>query len=159
MKLYFFRHAYAGQSHWDDPDDFKREITADAVKRTAASARVLAALDVRPTHLWTSPLTRAGQTAQEIARVFKMTVEVREELGPGFNIELLENMLRALPDTADLMLFGHDPDFSRTISSLMGGGDLVLKKGGLARVDVYSRQPLRGSLIWLIAPKIFDVLS
>ena len=53
------------------------------------------------------------------------------------------------------MFVGHEPDFSTTITSLVGGR-VVMKKGGLARVDIISDQPLLGELVWLIAPKIFD---
>ncbi len=33
-----------------------------------------------------------------------------------------------------------------------------MKKGGLARVDVFAQGPTRGSLVWMIAPRIFDML-
>ena len=52
------------------------------------------------------------------------------------------------------MFVGHEPDFSTTISSLVGGR-VVMKRGGLARIDIVSPQPLLGELVWLIAPKIF----
>jgi len=51
---------------------------------------------------------------------------------------------------------GHEPDFSTTISSLTGAR-ILMKRGGLARVDVISQQPMLGMLVWLIAPKIFEL--
>jgi hypothetical protein len=40
------------------------------------------------------------------------------------------------------------------------GGDVVMKKGSFARVDIYApAAPLRGQLIWLIAPKVFDAVG
>jgi phosphohistidine phosphatase len=51
------------------------------------------------------------------------------------------------------MLVGHEPDFSRTISALIGGGRVVMKKGGLARVDVESIDPPDGELVWLVTSK------
>jgi hypothetical protein len=40
------------------------------------------------------------------------------------------------------------------------GGNVLMKKGGMARVDVVTAMsPLRGQLAWLIAPKVFDALG
>ena len=64
-----------------------------------------------------------------------------------------------LVDVAAELVVGHEPDFSGTISALIGGGSVVMKKGGLARIDVVSRHPLRGSLVWLIAPKVYERLN
>ena len=36
------------------------------------------------------------------------------------------------------------------------GGDVIMRKGGLARVDVRSRKPLRGELVWLLTPALMD---
>jgi phosphohistidine phosphatase len=52
------------------------------------------------------------------------------------------------------MLVGHEPDFSLIISALTGGGKVILKKGGLARVDITATAPLQGDLVWLLPPKI-----
>jgi phosphohistidine phosphatase len=51
------------------------------------------------------------------------------------------------------MLVGHEPDFSLTISALIGGGKVILKKGGLARVDITTIDALQGELVWLLPPK------
>jgi hypothetical protein len=47
---------------------------------------------------------------------------------------------------------------SDTVGELTGG-QVVMKKGGLARVDIHSRAPLRGALVWLIAPRVFEALE
>jgi phosphohistidine phosphatase len=52
------------------------------------------------------------------------------------------------------MLVGHEPSFSQVIGQLIGGGRIVMKKGGLARVDVNSIDTLPGELVWLLAPKM-----
>ncbi len=51
------------------------------------------------------------------------------------------------------MLVGHEPDFSETIAELIGGGRVVCKKGGLARVDVADSSLDDGELVWLLPPK------
>jgi phosphohistidine phosphatase SixA len=63
-------------------------------------------------------------------------------------------MLEEYKQANAIMLVGHEPDFSQTIGALTGGR-VVVKKGGLARVDL---QPdsgaLAGDLVWLIPPKV-----
>jgi phosphohistidine phosphatase SixA len=48
---------------------------------------------------------------------------------------------------------GHEPTFSATITTLIGGGRITLKKGALARVEITSFEPLSGDLLWLLQPK------
>ena len=52
------------------------------------------------------------------------------------------------------MVVGHEPDFSATVAELIGGGDIVMKKGGLARVDVTAPVAGGGELVWLLAPPL-----
>jgi len=51
---------------------------------------------------------------------------------------------------------GHEPDFSDTISRLIGGGRLDLKKGGLALVELEDRATPAGRLLWLLPPRVLD---
>jgi phosphohistidine phosphatase len=104
----------------------------------------------------TSPLTRAFQTAEIVAEKLSLTNNLIKDqrLSPGFDTTQLVAVLDDYPDQDLMMLVGHEPDFSLTISSIIGGGNLVCKKGGLARVNLYSRSPLTGELVWLVPPKI-----
>jgi hypothetical protein len=34
---------------------------------------------------------------------------------------------------------------------------VVVKRGGLVRVDIVASGPLRGNLVWLLTPKIMDL--
>ena len=78
---------------------------------------------------------------------------VDERLEPGFGPRDLAEILEQFPRSNELMLSGHEPDFSETISYLIGGGNIVCKKGSLARVDLVDAGPLAGELAWLIPPK------
>ena len=53
-----------------------------------------------------------------------------------------------------VMVVGHEPDFSATVAELIGGGDIVMKKGGLARVDVTAPVAGGGELVWLLTPPL-----
>ncbi len=56
---------------------------------------------------------------------------------------------------ADVLLVGHEPDFSQVIGQLIGGGAVVMRKGGLARVDVTPQgAALSGALVWLLTPSL-----
>jgi phosphohistidine phosphatase SixA len=50
------------------------------------------------------------------------------------------------------MVVGHEPDFSSVIGQLIGSGSVVMRKGGLARVDITN--PMRGELVWLLTPQL-----
>jgi len=159
MKLYFFRHAQAGTSRWGDPSDRSRVITPEGIQETQTAGRVLAGMKLNPAHIYSSPLTRAQQTAEIVAKALNMGIEIREEVAPGFNVAALEKIIAGLGDDQEVMFVGHEPDFGETISALIGGGIVEVKKGGFARVDVTSRHPLLGTLVWLVAPKVFAALG
>jgi phosphohistidine phosphatase len=156
MILYFLRHGLAGvRKEWQG-DDAKRPLTKKGIKNMWMQARTIGRLGLQLDVILTSPLTRAFQTADIVARELNMVeqLEQGERLAPGFDRNHLEQVLAEHPDAKNIMLVGHEPDFSLTISALTGGGKVMLKKGGLARVDVTATDPLQGNLVWLLPPKI-----
>lgn len=151
MRLYFMRHGIAEYS----TPDAERPLTKEGVANTKQAAQKLKALGVSVDHIYSSPRVRARQTAEIVAQALNCEVEIREEVDLGFSITAVEALVRDLDREKSVMFVGHEPDFSTTITSLVGGR-IVMKKGGLARVDVISDQPLLGELVWLIAPKFYD---
>lgn len=156
MRLFFFRHGLA-EPGTERLLDHERALTDVGSERVERAGRVLKALGAVPTYLLTSPLVRARQTADILAQGLGLTVQVRPELAPGFSLPALEALVADL-NGGDLMLVGHEPDLSVTIGALTGGV-VLMKKGGMARVDLVGYRPLRGALVWLIAPRVFDVLA
>ena len=65
---------------------------------------------------------------------------------------LRERIAAERPEAAELMVVGHEPEFSATIAELIGGGFVDMKKGGLARVDVGGPGLEDGVLAWLLTP-------
>lgn len=155
MRLYFLRHAIAEDALNASMSDFMRALTPKGEQRTRATAATLKALDIKVTRLYASPLVRAQQTAAIIAEALDVPVTEREELGAGFNLEAVTELMQGFNDDDSIMFVGHEPDFSATVQRCIGGGDVVMKKGSLARVDVISRDPLVGALVWLIPAKAF----
>jgi phosphohistidine phosphatase len=118
-------------------------------------AEFISKLDLGLDYIVTSPLTRAFQTAEIVAEQLGLLdrMEIDDRLSPGFGRADLAEILNDHPRADSIMVVGHEPDFSMTIESLIGGGSVVCKKGSLARVDLTGAGFLSGELIWLIPPK------
>jgi phosphohistidine phosphatase len=157
MKLYFVRHGIAEEGN--GIQDFDRKLTKEGIEQMRIAAKGMAALKVAPLHIYSSPRIRARQTADILADALGLKVEVREEVNFDFNPQAVETLTADLDDNQDVMFVGHEPSFSETVGALIGGGKVVMKKGGLARLDVYLRKPLRGALVWMIAPRVFETLT
>jgi phosphohistidine phosphatase len=156
LKLYFLRHGQAGNRQEWQGDDSERPLTAEGktlMKREAAAIRKLALpLDV----IITSPLVRAAQTAEIVAKAQGAAARLITDgrLASGFGPKHLAAILAEHRGLRGLMLVGHEPDFSETISYLTGGGRVAMKKGALACVEVEDPAAGTGTLVWLIPPKL-----
>lgn len=150
MELYFLRHGEAEWPEWKKPDD-ERPLTKHGKKEMHEVAAFLVRLKVRPSLILTSPLPRAAQTAEIAAE--HLDVKCREErcLAPGFGPTELEQIINKYP-AESLMIVGHEPDFTETISALTGAS-LKLSKAGVALVD-FDPSSQKGRLLWLFPPKI-----
>ncbi len=155
MKLYFLRHGIAQDISETNGRDAARALTTGGIERLEASAKIMAKLGVKPARLYSSPLVRARQTAEIVARAIDMKVTLDPTVGPGFDSQTVSELIADLTAEADVMFVGHEPDMSKVVSALTGGSSIVMKKGSLARLDVRSARPLRCSLVWLIAPAVF----
>jgi phosphohistidine phosphatase len=156
MRLYLLRHAEAVDHAASDHD---RQLTPRGISRTQAAAGVMARLGLRPAHIYSSPRVRARQTAEIVGQALGVAVEIRDEVNFSFSVEAVHSLIQGLDDAAEVMFVGHEPSMSAVLNGLTGAA-VVMKKGGLARVDVYTPiAPLHGQLVWLIAPKVFDMLA
>lgn len=167
MQLYFMRHELAEDWETWKGEDFDRPLTRKGKERLARSAARLAALELRPDAIVSSPLLRAWSTAQVLSEhLDRACCLYRDErLAPGFGPQALRALLADHPDAGRLLLVGHEPDFSGTIAALTGAR-VVCKKGSLARVDLDpgvnrpqagengESLPLSGRLVWLLPPKV-----
>ena len=158
MILYFLRNGVAGSREEWKSDDALRPLTKKGMKNMVSQAKTIAEMDLKLDLIITSPLARAFQTADIVADELELGDKLvqDERLGPGFGIDDLVKILQDYPDADNIMLVGHEPDFSQTISALIGGGRLLVKKGGLACVDVINADPLHGELVWLLPPRVMN---
>ena len=155
MRLYFVRHGIA-EDFADS--DFARELTPRGRRRVAQSAQVMRQLKLRPQRIYSSPRLRSRQTADIIAAALDRPVTLADEVNFGFDLEDIGSLTRDLGHSAEVMFVGHNPDMSLVVHQLTGV-NVSMKKGGLARVDVFDSAAAQGELVWLIAPKVFDALA
>lgn len=155
-RLYFLRHGRADRSAYSGGDDRLRPLTAAGISRLEATADRLAQLDLGCEAILTSPLVRCRQTADIMAEHLGLADALEEvaEMAPGFDLVDLALVLEEHHQYRTLLLVGHEPDFSAIVRRLTGGTEVVLKKGGLARVDLYrGLSGLAGELTWLLPPR------
>ena len=157
MILYFLRHGQAGdRADWTGDDD-ERPLTKKGKESLGREAETIVQLDLRVDVILTSPLVRAVQTGAVFAERLLLGDKFIQDarLAPGFGIEQLAEIVNEYGEASAILLIGHEPDFSQTISDLTGGSRLVMKKGGLARVDLLpDTGSLAGELLWLVPPKV-----
>jgi phosphohistidine phosphatase len=124
--IYLLRHGDAEQG---GDDDTARRLTGKGERQSEAAGRALAALGAKVDACLTSPKVRAADTARLACQALGIEPEVTGELsGDGFDAFGLS------AGRGDVMLVGHEPDFSNEIARLTGAR-AKLRKGGLAIVD------------------------
>jgi phosphohistidine phosphatase len=150
MYLYFLRH---GEADWPDwkKSDAERPLTERGKKEMGKVAEFFQRLGPRVDQIVTSPLPRARQTARIVAKSFGLDLEEDELLQPGFHQGELKQLIKKYP-AENLMIVGHEPDFSEIISALTGAS-LKLSKAGCALVDV-DVTSMQGRLLWLFPPRV-----
>ncbi len=155
MRLYFVRHGIAEDLA---ASDFDRALTKRGRRRVETSAKVMKRLGIMPERIFSSPRLRARQTAEFIAAALGAPVTLSEAVNFGFDLADVRRLTTDLEAETEVMFVGHNPDMSLLVSEITGV-DAPMKKGGLARIDVFGRGVDEGELVWLIAPKVFDALQ
>jgi phosphohistidine phosphatase len=124
--IYFLRH---GDAEHETTDDAARQLTPKGERQAEAAGRALATLGAGIDVCLTSPKVRAEQTATIACQHLDVAVEIAEELrgGPFDALALTEGR-------GDVLLVGHEPDFSNAVADLTGAR-VKLRKGGIATVD------------------------
>ena len=123
--IWFLRHGEAE----DGEPDFDRRLTAKGERQSRDAGKALAALGVEIELCLASPRVRARDTAVLACEALGVEVTIEDGLSGG-RFDPLE--LTAGLD--NVLLVGHEPDFSDAIAQLTGGR-VDMKKGGLAGVD------------------------
>jgi phosphohistidine phosphatase len=151
MKVYLLRHGIA-EDRSPSGTDAARRLTAEGEAEMRQVARGIRKLGLRFDVILSSPLVRARQTAEAVAREMdaedRLTEEPRLASGARFG-----DFCAVLDDRKPgdrVLLVGHEPDLSSAISTFIGGGGVRMKKASLALVDLREVAAEGGELRWLL---------
>jgi phosphohistidine phosphatase len=124
--IYLLRH---GEAEDGDGDDAARRLTEKGERQARAAGRALAELGAGIQTCLASPKVRALDTARLACEALGVEVEVTEALRDG-----RFDALDLAAGRGEVLLVGHEPDFSAEVGRLTGA-NVAMKKGGIAVVD------------------------
>lgn len=160
MQLYIQRHAIAEPlAESNEFTDSERALTTDGIEKMRRVAKGMQSLGLCFDQLLSSPFKRAVQTAEIVIETLNPVrpLEIVPELAAGTNVRKTIQALRKFQNpNASLLIFGHEPDLSNLISTLISGDlsvPITMKKGGLCSLTVDSLRSGRcATLEWLLTP-------
>ena len=136
MNLYFMRHGIAVEraDSRHRSDDRSRQLTPKGIKRINKAAKGLVTLSLSFNRILTSPFERARETAKIVAQTLRSedSLEEIQQLCPDQSVEDLLSSLSAYAADKEILVIGHEPLLSSTMSFLLsatGGAEIRLKKG------------------------------
>jgi phosphohistidine phosphatase len=158
MNIYLVRH---GDSEKASPakKDFDRELTPEGVKNLKTAAEGWKKLIIKIDFIISSPFVRAVQTAEIIAKAFSLPNGIVKDkrIGSGSKTDDLIDLANSL-DAEDILFVGHEPDFSKHVSTLISSSVAFIdfKKGMIAKISFDKKVKIsRGTLEYLIPVKPF----
>ena len=155
MKLYLLRHATAVDIA---SSDALRELTKEGREEARVAGAALAELGVKLSHIFSSPLVRARQTAEITAKTLKFSgkVEILDELENGSSTTSLLKALKSFSSPIEILLVGHMPSLSEHLAVLIGAKSaeaFPLGKASVACVELEQCRAGAGQLRWLMRQK------
>ncbi len=124
--IYLLRH---GDAEDGNGDDAARRLTPKGEDQARAAGRALATRGAKIDACLASPRVRAAETARLACETLGIEPETATELSGG-NFDALG----LTAGRGDVLLVGHEPDFSAEVARLTGA-KVRMRKGGIAIVD------------------------
>jgi phosphohistidine phosphatase len=158
MEVYILRHGIAEDTPPGKTDADRRLTEEGRTKLRNVLKRARIAVGT-PALILTSPLVRAVETAEIAAQIlgYREVPEQTDALLPSSTPQAVWRAIRSRDEGGAILLAGHEPLLSETVSFLLGAlrGAVDLKKGALMRIDVErSTGAPRGVLQWLLTSKL-----
>jgi phosphohistidine phosphatase len=155
MKLYLLRHATAVDVALSDA---QRELTKEGREEARIVGAALAELGIKLSHILSSPLVRARQTAEIAALVLKFPgdVEFLDELANNTSTPALLKIVKPFVSAGETLLVGHMPALSEHLAALIGAESaqaFPLGKASIACIELEQCRVGMGQLRWLMRQK------
>ncbi|MGA8926422.1 MAG: histidine phosphatase family protein [Solirubrobacterales bacterium] len=125
--IWLLRHGDAEDG--EGKPDAERDLTGKGERQSVAAGKALKALGVELDVCLTSPKVRAQRTAELACAGLDCPIEEDDRLAGG-DFDPLE----LAAGRGEVMLVGHEPDFSSAVA-LVTGSRVKFKKGGVAGLD------------------------
>lgn len=157
-RIYLVRHGVA-EDFSDSGRDFDRHLTSEGQEKMTRAAAGLQSLGVAVDLLISSPLVRATETADEIARTYSAAQrDVWDELACGVDEIALTARVEALDPSANVMLVGHEPDIGEILAYWLTGRTsgfyTRVRKGSVSCVAAGSLPPNGNTMLeWMMTAK------
>lgn len=154
--IVLLRHGIAEEKSADGKDE-TRSLTAEGRARMRDVARGLAELFPKVDAIYTSPLLRAVQTAQAVAKAYGKDVKITttDALTPGSDAKAFRALLAENAHRRAIYV-GHEPTLTAFFLALLGirkpKGVVELKKGGCYLVTIAADGAV--SLELVLAPRV-----
>ena len=159
MDCVFVRHGIAVERDEWEGAEADRPLTEQGAKRVAQVAAGLNRLGVEPTHVLSSPLIRAIETAKIVHRSLRVrsAVQIVDELLPDAPLDRFLSILHDLPPDACVLCIGHEPQLGMAASIMLSGratASFPMKKAGACLIELpIPAKPGRGVLRWWLTPR------
>lgn len=159
MEIILIRHAKAESrdpNTW--PDDDLRPLTAEGRAEQRAATRSMKKMGIKFDFLVTSPLLRARETAEIVAKGYRWPEppQVADELGHGYGVGAVVKLLGKFPPGTTVALVGHEPDLSGLAGALVtrdGRLDIAVKKSGVVGIEFDGPAEVgKGTLLYHLKP-------
>ena len=134
MKIYFIRH---GEAEIYADDDFKRKLTTLGKKKLEESFKAFAnnLKDKRSYKIYSSPLERAKETAEILAKHLDSNFEVKDYLAGG----RIKDILKTLDPDENYIFVSHEPFISNWIYQLTGDMKII-SRGSINFVEINPKE-------------------
>lgn len=164
MELYFLRHAIA-EDPITEKIDSERELTLEGKKKLTKVIKGIQTLELTFDLILMSPYKRTVQTASTVAKKLKIkNSEMCEALAPGGSFGALSTRIAKEPNTARILLIGHQPGLGMFASMLAFGHTatsiLPFSKSGIACIEInHGCHSGSGELKWFLTAKQMGMIG
>lgn len=154
MEIILIRHSIAEEKR-KDLEDSRRQLTDDGKdqfqKLMPELEEKLAPLEERNTVLWSSPATRALETAHIVTKAISIDIGSVQDFIYTGDFKSFSAGVKNISETATLFVVGHQPSLGEWAKQ-MTGKELRIEKGAILSFKVLNQSPVEAELQWKITP-------